>query len=277
MNILVTGASGFLGTRLLSELSNGSDTIYGVSSYGGETTAGCNLNIIDSVKALIDDVEPDCIIHCAASVPKKEADYQDDLGGKSNVLMTQNILEASFCPIIYISSMTVYGSCRNGPVSETEICGPMSQYAQSKLDCEHLIKISGRSGFAVRIPGLFGLPRESGLVYNLILSARTGRDISLPQTPLSWSGIHVVDAAQGIINLLPKMANSFSEVNLGCLGESSVNHLIHLVNDIYGSNIEATVKYPLFEFDLSRYQRLTALPSATLRQSLERFVDEIDA
>ena len=42
MNILVTGASGFLGTRLLSELSKGSDNIYGVSSYGGETTAGCD-------------------------------------------------------------------------------------------------------------------------------------------------------------------------------------------------------------------------------------------
>lgn len=276
MNILVTGASGFLGTRLLTELDHGFGKIYGVSSYGTETTVGCDLNITDSVKALVDDVEPDCIIHCAASVPKKASDYQDDLRGKSNVLMTQNILNTSFCPIIYISSMTVYGSSKSGPVSETEMCRPTNHYAQSKLDCERLIKESGRKGFAVRIPGLFGLPRQSGLVYNLISSALTGDDITLPQAPISWSGIHVADAAQGIVSLLPKATESFSEVNIGCLGEASVNHLIYLVNDIFGSKIETRVKHPVFEFDLSRYQTLTGLPTANIRQSLQRFGGELD-
>jgi nucleoside-diphosphate-sugar epimerase len=276
VNILLTGASGFLGTRLLTELHNGFDKIYGVSSCGTETTVGCDLNIIDSVKALVDDVEPDCIIHCAASVPKKASDYQDDLRGKSNLLMTQNILSTSFCPIIYLSSMTVYGSSKSGPVSETEMCNPSSHYAQSKFDCELLIKESGRKGFAVRIPGLFGLPRQSGLVYNLISSALTGDDITLPQVPISWAGIHVADAVQGIVNLLPKATKSFSEVNIGCIGEASVNHLIHLVNDIYGSNIETSLKHPVFEFDLSRYQALTTLPVVNLRQSLEKFGDEID-
>ncbi len=276
MNILVTGASGFLGTRLITELDHGFGKIYGVSSYGTETTVSCDLNITDSVKALVDNVEPDCIIHCAASVPKKASDYQDDLRSKSNVLMTQNILDASSCPIIYISSMTVYGSSQSGPMSETDMCSPINHYAQSKFDCERLIKKSGRKGFAVRIPGLFGLPRQSGLVYNLISTALTGEDIFLPQVPLSWAGIHVIDAAQGIVSLLPKATESFSAVNIGCLGESSVNHLIHLVNDIYGSNIESTLKHPVFEFDLSLYQTLTALPVISLKQSLERFGDEID-
>lgn len=276
MNILVTGGSGFLGTRLLHELDHGFDKIYGVSSYGTETTVSCDLNLIDSVKGLVDDVEPDCIIHCAAAVPKKASHYQDDLRAKSNVLMTQNILNTSFCPIIYISSMTVYGHGISGPVSETEMCRPTSHYAQSKLDCERLIKESGRSGLAIRIPGLFGWPRQSGLVSSLIRSALTGDDIILPQTPISWSGIHVADAAQGIVSLLPKATESFSAVNLGCPGESSVNNLISLVNDIYGSSIESKVKHPVFEFDLSRYQTLTDLPVASLRHCLEKFGDEID-
>lgn len=276
MNILVTGASGFLGSKLLTELNKIFDSIHGVSSRDTKTSIGCNLNLKDRVKELIDSVEPDCIIHCAASVPRKASDYQDRSIAKSNLQMTENILNTSSCPIIYISSMTVYGNSKIGSLSEAEICNPLSHYAQSKLDCELLIKESDRKGFAVRIPGLFGLPRKSGLVYNLISSALTGDEINLPQVPISWAGIHVADVVQGIIGLLPITSKSFSEVNIGCTGEASVNHLIHLVNDIYGSNIETTIKHPVFEFDLSLYQALTALPVINLRQSLKKFGDEID-
>lgn len=276
MNILVTGATGFLGSRLVTELECGLNPIFGVSTNVTETTIGCDLNIRDSVKALIDNCQPDCIIHCAACVPRKSSDYQNDLLGKSNTLMTQNILDASLCPIIYISSMTVYGSSSSGPVCETEVCVPENHYAKSKYDCEYMIKESGRQGLAIRIPGLFGMPRQSGLVYNLVYSALTGNNITLPQAPISWAGIHVADAAKRIVNLLPKAKKSFSEINIGCSGQTSVNQLIDLVNDIFGSDIETTIKHPVFEFDLTRYQILASLPTANLRQSLENFGDEID-
>lgn len=276
MNILVTGATGFLGSRLVSELECSLHHIFGVSTNGTETTIGCDLNISDSVKALVDNCLPDCIIHCAAYVPRKSSDYQDDLLGKSNVLMTKNILDASLCPIIYISSMTVYGNSLNGPVHETDVCAPENYYAKSKFDCECMIKESGRTGLAMRIPGLFGMPRQSGLVYNLVSSALSGDDISLPQAPIYWAGINVVDAAKRIVNLLPKASKSFSEINLGCSGKTSVNKLIDLVNDIFESNIETKINHPVFEFDLTRYETLTTLPAANLRQSLKQFGDEID-
>lgn len=276
MNILVTGATGFLGRRLVTELECGFAHIFGVSTTGTETTIGCDLNSRDSVKALIDDCRPDFIIHCAAYVPRKSSDYQDNLLGKSNVFMTRNIVDTSLCPIIYISSMTVYGSSPSGPVCETDVCAPENHYAKSKFDCEFMIKESGRSGLAIRIPGLFGMPRQSGLVYNLVSSALTGNDITLPQAPISWAGMHVADAAKRIVNLLPKATKSFSEINIGCPGKTSVNQLINLVNDIFESNIETRIKHPVFEFDLTRYQTLTSLPAANLRQSLEHFGDEID-
>jgi nucleoside-diphosphate-sugar epimerase len=276
VNILVTGATGFLGSQLVAELECSLHHVFGVSTKGTETTIGCDLNIRDSVKTLVDNCLPDYIIHCAAYVPRKLSDYQDDLLGKSNVLMTQNILDASICPIIYISSMTVYGSSPSDPVYETEVCSPENYYAKSKYDCECMIKESGRPGLAIRIPGLFGMPRQSGLVYNLVSSALTGDDITLPQAPISWAGIHVADAAKRIVNLLPKASKSFIEINIGCSGKTSVNQLIDLVNDIFESNIETAIKHPVFEFDLTRYHSLTSLPASNLRQSLENFGDEID-
>lgn len=276
MNILVTGVSGFLGSRLLTELNKTYDSIHGVSSSDTETSKGCNLTLKDSVKELIDGIEPDCIIHCAAIVPKKMSDYNDDIHNKSNELMTQNIVSTSSCPIIYLSSMTVYGNYKNAPVSENHICDPLNRYAKSKLYCEHLIKENGTKGFAIRIPGLFGLPRKSGLVYNLISSALTGNEIALPDAPISWAGMHVQDAAQGIISLLPKVHNSFSEVNIGCKGTASVNKLINTINDLFGSKIQTNLNYPVFEFDLSRYESLTNLTSPSLKHNLQKFGDEVD-
>ena len=276
MNILVTGASGFLGSRLLTELNKTYNSIYGVSSRDTKTSIGCNLTDKDSVKELINGVEPDYIIHCAAMVPKKMSDYNDDILSKSNVLMTQNIVSTSSCPIIYLSSMTVYGNYKNGTVSENHTCNPLNRYAESKLYCEHLIKESGTEGFAIRIPGLFGLPRKSGLVYNLISSAITGDEIALPEAPISWAGMHVQDAAQGIISLLPEAHNSFLEVNLGCKGSASVNKLINIINDLFGSKIQTNLNYPVFEFDLSRYKSLTSLSSSSLKNNIQKFGDEID-
>lgn len=276
MKILVTGATGFLGAQLLVELEHSAVCIYGVSSKGTETTIGCDLTDMNSVKILVDHVQPDLIIHCAAHVPRKLCDYQDEFLGKSNMIMTKNILDTSRCPIIYISSMTIYGKSRNGPISESEICAPINKYARSKFECERMINESDRQGFAVRIPGLFGMPRMSGLVYNLISSALTGKDITLPQLPILWSGIHVVDAAQGIVSLVKHATQSFSVVNLGCVGLASVSSLIDLVNHIYGSKIVMNLKHPSFEFDLTRYQLLTGLPVVSLRDCLERFGNEID-
>jgi len=277
VKILVTGATGFLGSRLIAELKGGFENIYGVSTSGTETTIGCDLNKRGSVKDLFDSYVPDCIVHCAANVPRKASDYRDEMLCKSNVLMTKNVLEESLCPIVYISSMTVYGSSPSIPVYEPDACVTDNHYAKSKFDCECIIKDSGRPGLAIRIPGLFGMPRQSGLVYNLVRSAMTGNDIALPPSPISWAGIHVGDAAKRIADLVPKATSDFSAINLGCAGETSVNQLIRLVNDIFGSEIETNINHPMFEFDLSRYKSLSSLPAANLRKSLELLGGEIVA
>jgi nucleoside-diphosphate-sugar epimerase len=276
VKVLITGATGFLGNQLVKDINVGLYDVYALSTVNSKKTLGCDLTNLEAVKAMVDLTDPDCIIHCAASVPKTSVDYHDTTANESNVVMTQNIITASKCPIVYVSSMTVYGDGHIGPISEDEICSPANSYSCSKLDCERLIKNSGRSGFACRIPGLFGVPRSSGLVYNLMECAKYERPFSQPTDIVTWAGIHVAHAAQGILSLIPKIENKFVEVNIGCSGETSINKLSDIVNNIYKSKIKIELSHPKFVFDLSRYTNISGVTPKTLRESIERFGGELD-
>ena len=276
MKILITGASGYLGSILVNNIDDKDHEIFAVSLSGSPFTVGYDLTNIESVKTMMNWANPDCIIHCAAYVPDCEPGYNDIKLSSSNEQMVRNILSQSLCPILYVSSMTVYGSPSNLPVAEHSRCDPITVYAQSKLNSERLIKGSGRNGFAIRIPGLFGLPRKNGLVYNLLTAAKYNKNCVLPSKPELWSGMHVADTSQAILNLIPKIQDKFTEVNVGYNGLVSINTLVNLVNELYGSNITTACEHPNFEFDLSCYDNLTLVPASNLRKSLKTFGSEID-
>ena len=277
MTFLLTGATGYLGKKLFSQLRARGDDVVAVSRQGEEGIAGCDLMSLPSVERLVSSVPPDCIIHCAAQVPRNLDEFQDVSIASSNIAMMNNILRATTCPVIYVSSMTVYGEAPNSPVNERAKCTPTTEYAASKLSCEWLMENLSRRGLAIRIPGLFGYPRRAGLVHNLISAAVTQTELTLPQNRLQWSGCHVDEVVRAIIQLLPAAKNRFSAVNFGCHGSVSINKLVSIVNEIYGSDLKCTTRHPEFEFDLTRYRSLSALKVPDLADCIERFGNELFA
>ena len=276
MRVLITGASGYLGSRLLSKINKKKYSVFGVSLNGKGITKSYNLTSVVSITKMIRRSNPDCIIHCAGFVPTEQSGYKDSKKNMSNEIMTRNLLELTSCPVLYISSMTVYGGSHSGPFNEYLACFPETAYAQSKLDGERIIKGDGRGGFAVRIPVLFGLPRRSGLVHNLLMAAKNKADFYFPDTPILWSGMHVEDAADAILNLLPKINGRFTEVNVGYSGKLSLTTLVDTVNESYRTDIRVELEYPYFEFDLSRYKNLTSAALPNFRDSIEKAGAEID-
>jgi len=147
MNIVITGASGFIGARLLekaratygdnvtafsSRHSEGSHIVYRDGSDFGLTPA--DLNLVEGAKILI---------HAGAFTPKSGAEANQISGSNSNISFTKKLLDLpwhNLKKVVFLSTVDVYANVE-GPASEKSPTVPVSLYGLSKLYCERMINL----------------------------------------------------------------------------------------------------------------------------------------
>ena len=129
--ILITGASGAIGQSLLKKYPEAIGVYKNTKIKNGWY---CDICRKDSVKDLIDRVNPNTIIHCSAiSSPKHPEDYENFIN--QHILTTTNLLECckNNTKFIFISSYLVF---ENFP----EI-NPVSIYGAMKISCKHICNV----------------------------------------------------------------------------------------------------------------------------------------
>ena len=275
MHFLVTGAQGFLGERVVNALRVRGATVTPAGRRPAEGVVCCDLAIAEDVARMLEQVAPDRIVHCAAHVPRALEEYSDGSSAQASLRMLDTVLAASTCPVVYVSSMTVYGAGRDRPVAEEDAGDPTSAYGNGKWQGEKRLLADGRASLAVRIPGLFGPTRRDGLVYNVMHAAKYGEAPQLPDAPILWAAMHVDDAAESIATLAISRIAGFEAVNVGYCGTYSINTLVATACDVFGRHIDYTVKQSNFEFDLSRAEHHNAVPACSFRESLVKFGSQI--
>lgn len=114
MKVLVTGATGMLGTSLVHHLRTSK---YEVCTHGltGESDFNCDLTNFEEVKKLIDLVKPQFIYNLVALTNVDECENKIDLAFRINVLTIENIssvLASNNLPVhlIHLSTDMVYDS-----------------------------------------------------------------------------------------------------------------------------------------------------------------------
>lgn len=143
--ILITGATGFSASHLISLLSSEPGPIeVHLTSRAGSSAGNvtlCDLGDKEAVLNLIKMVRPTQIYHLAGSFSN---DYEVDY--RANVLGTKHILDAVHtlsleCRVLLIGSAAEYGVIaeRDNPVSETQPLRPISIYGLTKLYQSHLM------------------------------------------------------------------------------------------------------------------------------------------
>ena len=175
MKVFVTGVGGQLGHDVMNELHKrgyegvGSDiapAYSGVADGSAVTTMPyVQLDITDeeAVKAVLTEVKPDVVVHCAAwtAVDMAEDDENVAKVRAINASGTQNIADVCKnlgCKMIYISTDYVFDGQGEAPWEpDCKDYKPLNVYGQTKLEGELAVANTLEKYFIVRIAWVFGL------------------------------------------------------------------------------------------------------------------------
>lgn len=179
--VLVTGASGLLGRQVVRAFDLDGWTVTGTafSRADGKTLRKVDLEDGAAVAAVLDDVRPTVVVHCAANRFPDKVDKDPQGTRRLNIDASQAL--ASLCAargavLVYISTDYVFpGTKGEAPYEADTPPAPPNLYGESKLDGERAVlgvysekSASGGNGRAVvlRVPVLYGQaekPAESAV------------------------------------------------------------------------------------------------------------------
>jgi D-erythronate 2-dehydrogenase len=162
MKVLVTGAAGFLGSRIINALLAGTGSLPEVSRIVAADTSACPIADprVDSRTGTIVDprfiasiVEPDVdVVFHLAAVLSGQSEAEFDLGMRVNVDATRNLLDACRAlrttpRFVFASTLAIFGGALPDVVPEDSVLRPQSSYGTEKAIAELLVSDYSRRGF----------------------------------------------------------------------------------------------------------------------------------
>ena len=161
MRILITGASGLLGLNTALEAAD-QHTVFGqVNSNAIHTEAFTILkaNLLDhgAVEQLLDESQPDWVIHCAALANLEACENDPELARELNTEVPRKL--AQHCRkggarLLHVSTDAVFDG-QTGGYTEQDSPNPLGTYAQTKYQAELAVAAANSEAITARV-NLFG-------------------------------------------------------------------------------------------------------------------------
>ncbi len=232
-NILVTGASGLLGSHVVKHLLEKECHVI-VSILPEEKST---YKLLDGVEVIVNDdifqanfPHISTVINCAFA----RSNQAQDLA--SAIDFTQKLINGfkrgSVDSVINISSQGVYKRLSIGELSkEDSPIEPIDLYSMAKYAVEKTFETSGLSN--VTNVRLASINMKQRFLYNFVQKAKNNEVITINSPTLYASILDVEDAAEALVRLamLP-IENRKPIYNLGTGNQISLMHLAELVNTI---------------------------------------------
>ena len=165
MKILITGASGQLGTEIQRQLKNGGSALGPVPErLKNATVIATDVNELDitdrdATIAFVRRHQPDTIISCAAFTNVDGCETNPEAAFKVNAIGASNLAQAAErinARLIHVSTDYVFRGEGDKPLDESERVDPKSVYGKTKALGEEYVKNFCHRYFIVRTAWLYG-------------------------------------------------------------------------------------------------------------------------
>lgn len=153
--LLITGSSGFLGSRL---------ALYYKDKYELLLPTHSQLNVSreEAVMAYMEQFQPDIVLHCAALSNTWYCEQHPDESHRVNVQGTVKIAKACKhigAKLVFMSSDQVYnGTPVSGPLKEQDVFQPVNVYGRHKLEAEQRALRNNPMSVALRLTWMYDVP-----------------------------------------------------------------------------------------------------------------------
>lgn len=235
---LITGGEGFIGSKIVQEISG--------TSY--DLKSGSNILDKDLLKNKAQNMVG--IFHCAAKISVPESLLLPDEYYKTNVEGTQSVVEVAEslkCKIVFSTSAAVYGDTDN-TVDEKSSLNPKSPYAQNKLDGENILRNSPIPHVALRYFNVYGpgqSPQYAGVITYFITNALNGTDLTIYGDGNQVRDfVFVSDIVRANIKAMEYNGVSFEIFNIGSGIETSIKELAEKIIQLTNSSSKIVYKSP---------------------------------
>lgn len=190
--ILVTGAGGFVGARIL-EMWRGR---FELSAFPPDFLRTADET---AVRRFITAERPDVIVHTAALSNTQVCQQHPEESFRANVLLPEWVAAAAAetgAKLLSFSSDQVYAGVQQpGPLAEALPLSPANVYGRHKLEAEARVMARCPDAVALRLPWMYDLPGgrlpiRGNLPLNLLRAAQDGSPVQFSRN--DWRGVSFV-------------------------------------------------------------------------------------